>query len=266
VKHPSLAVRNLVAGYGRREIVAISDLSFSSGTITALVGPNAAGKSTLIRALAGALKPIRGTVTLDGVDVHRMPAADRARRLAYLSQQSDDQFAFTVRELVTLGSEANRVAGRTAVVRTAQAIDWLDLARIADRDLLSLSGGERQRAGIARALAQETSLLLLDEPTAHLDLRHQAALMEALRHVARNSDATVILVLHDLNLAGAFADRILLLASGAIAADGPPIDVFNPSVIEAVYQTKVVQVGTVTGQNHFIHIEPQVVNPADPLV
>jgi len=261
-----LRAENLIVGYGRRDVVDIHELAFLPGTVTSLIGPNAAGKSTLVRALAGALKPRSGSVTINGQDIHRMSASSRARRLAFVSQQSEEQFAFTVRELVTLGARANAAASRPTGERITAALDQLDLAPIADRDLLGLSGGERQRAGLARALAQETDVLILDEPTAHLDLRHQSALLTAVRAAASDHGVAVILVLHDLNLAGAFSNRLILLANGRIVADAEPSEVLTLDTIESAYQTKVQQLKAATGVNPYIHLDTKSGKSIDPLV
>ena len=256
VKHfTPLAGADLVVGYPRRDVVRIDTLRFEAGEVTALIGPNAAGKSTLIRCLAGALPPRSGTVTLNGSSIYRISARTRAQGLAYVSQQSGDQFAFTVEELVRLGASANPHAPGSDDERVRRALDRMDLAALARRDLARLSGGEQQRAAIARALAQSTPVLLLDEPAAHLDLRHQAALMEAVRAAAREGGATVLIVLHDLNLAGAYADRLLLMNGGRIVADGPPRAVLDNPALGAAYQTDVLTLRDEAG-NPYIHVAP----------
>jgi iron complex transport system ATP-binding protein len=257
-----LEANNLLIGYPRRDVVDIPNISINSGLVTALLGPNAAGKSTLIRCLAGALKPKRGDVLLDGENLHRMSARTLAQKLAFVGQENSELFAFTVRELVMLGAEVNSNAKKSASDRAEAAMASMDLNDLAERNLLQLSGGERQRAAIARALAQQTPYIFLDEPTAHLDLRHQAALMNALQDEARTRNVAILIVLHDLNLAAAFADRLILLADGKIAADGPPTHVIDCEIIQSVYRTTDVSViGTWThitpapGKN--VRISPQ---------
>jgi iron complex transport system ATP-binding protein len=222
MKHSSaLTAEGLSAGYARRDIVDIPALTLRAGEVAVLLGPNAAGKSTLL---------------------YRISARARASHLAFVGQEAQEGFAFTVRELVALGAEAHEVRGRPASARIENALAQMEITELAARDLLHLSGGERQRAAIARALAQETALLLLDEPTAHLDLRHQAALMDAARRAARDRGAAVLIVLHDLNLASAYADRLILLAEGRLAADGPPSAVLTQETIARVYRTSAFEI------------------------
>lgn len=243
----SLEAENIVVRFGRREAVRNANCSVTPGTLTALIGPNGSGKSTLVRGLAGALAPQAGTVRLDGDDLLRLRPAVRAAHMAFVPQSSPVGFDFTVRELVQLGANAAR-AGRadaTAALarerledRVARALAALDLSHLAARSLLTLSGGEQQRAAIARAFAQDTPYLLLDEPTAHLDLRHQSAVLELLRRFAHDEGRGVLVVLHDLNLAAA-ADTLVLLDQGRVVARGTPSDVLTATRLGSVYQTNV---------------------------
>jgi iron complex transport system ATP-binding protein len=209
-----------------------------SGEIVAVVGPNGAGKSTLLRVLAGLLRPTAGAVALDGQDVATLSRSAVARRIAVVPQIFDTLFPFTVREVVALGRTARLGPfGRASaedVAAVDRAIVELELEPLASRRIDRLSGGERQRAVLAMALAQETAVLLLDEPTVHLDPGHQLATLELLRELATRRDLAVCAVLHDLNLASAFASRIVVLADGRIVREGPP-----PQVLEANLITKV---------------------------
>lgn len=205
------------------------------GRITALLGPNGSGKSTLVRCLARAHKPLAGRVSVDGRDLYsEFSAREAARLVSYVGQENPMPFAFTVDELVRIGADAGGAA--KARERVAAAVGAMELERLRTRSVVALSGGERQRASIARALAQGADFLLLDEPTAHLDLRHQAALMTAARDAARQGRG-VLLVLHDPNLAAANADQVLLMRDGRVAATGSPAVALTAENLAAVYQT-----------------------------
>ncbi len=235
----TLAATGVTAAYGPR--VVLRDCSFAIGTgeIVAVVGPNGAGKSTLLRVLAGLLKPSAGAVALDGQNVRTMSRSALARRIAVVPQIFDTLFPFTVREVVALGRTARLGAfGRASagdLAAVERAIGELELGSLASRRIDQLSGGERQRAVLAMALAQETDVLLLDEPTVHLDPGHQLATLALLRELGSRRQLAVCAVLHDLNLASAFASRIVALADGSIVRDGTPLEVLHPDLIRAVF-------------------------------
>ena len=223
------------------EPFAIRELSASlaEGEIFGVIGPNASGKTTLIRLLSRVLLPVRGEILLAGHPLRTLPRAAVARDIAVVPQDVPQGFPYTVEELVLMGRypHAPRRLFETAedrdhAGRAMTATGTLDLrsARL-DR----LSGGERQRVVLARALAQDPRLLVLDEPTAHLDLRHQVECVGLLRRLNRDSGLTVVLVSHDLNLAAEVCDRLLLLDRGALAALGVPAAVLRPATLEAVY-------------------------------
>jgi iron complex transport system ATP-binding protein len=210
-----------------------------SGEVVAVVGPNGAGKSTLLRVLAGLLRPAAGSVALDGIDLATFSRATLARRVAVVPQIFDTLFPFTVREVVALGRTARLGPfGRASaddVAAVHRAIDELELGPLASRRIDRLSGGERQRAVLAMALAQETEVLLLDEPTVHLDPGHQLATLELLRELARRRQLAVCAVLHDLNLASTFGSRIVALAEGRVVRDGTPLEVIRADLVNAVF-------------------------------
>lgn len=233
----TLEARDVSAGYRLAPVLHDVACRIERGRLAALVGPNGSGKSTLLRCLARALPPGRGSVLLDGENLYALSPRRAAARLAYVPQDHPVGFAFTPGELAALGAEANPREG--SAERTRQALGDLDLEPLAGRSLLTLSGGERQRAFAARALAQDADFLLFDEPTAHLDLRHQQQLLQRLRRAARDENRAVLLVLHDLNLAARWADDVLLLREGRIVAAGEPIAVLTPERLRAVYQTSV---------------------------
>ena len=233
-----LAARGLVAGYGTRRVLRGIDLELAPGTLIALVGPNGAGKSTLLRVLAGLLRPTAGNVRLDGRDVATIPRRELAGRIAVVPQSFDTLFPFTVREIVSLGRSARLSLFSRPTPADAQAVERalgeLDLGALAGRRMDSLSGGERQRAVLAMALAQETDVLLLDEPTVHLDPGHQRSTVLLVRDLARVRGLVLITVLHDLNLA-ALADRIIALADGLVGADGRPDEVLAAGPVERIF-------------------------------
>lgn len=223
----------------RREILSDASIEVRAGEVHALVGPNGAGKSTLFGVIAGDIAPTTGVVELDGAPLGRLRAKDLARRRAVLLQQNAVSFPFTVAQLVEMG--------RAPWARTAQAADDetaiaeamadTDVASIAARGIPSLSGGERARVALARVIAQRTDIVLLDEPTAALDLRHQEDVLALARRRAR-AGAAVAVVVHDLNAAFS-ADRVTLLAQGRVVAGGAPPDVLTAGRIEDVYHQAV---------------------------
>ncbi|MBC7082076.1 MAG: heme ABC transporter ATP-binding protein [Firmicutes bacterium] len=214
-------------------------LSVSGGELVGVLGPNGSGKTTLLRARAGALRPISGKVTLDGRDIHRMSARAVARRLAVVPQNGYTPFSFSVKDIVLMGRWAHlgRFAGETRrdIEAAARAMEATQVAHLAMRPITELSYGERQRVMVARALAQEPRILLLDEPTSHLDPRHQVEIMDLVWSLSRQDGLGVVAVLHDVNLAAQYCDRIVMLKGGRLAASGTPGEVITAQVIEEVY-------------------------------
>jgi len=235
----TLATTSVTASYGPRVVLRDCSFSVGSGEVVAVVGPNGAGKSTLLRVLAGLLRPAAGAVALDGHDLAAISRPALARRIAVVPQIFDTLFPFTVREVVALGRTARLGAfGRASADDLAavdRAIDELELGPLASRRIDRLSGGERQRAVLAMALAQESDVLLLDEPTVHLDPGHQLATLGLLRDLAARRRLAVCAVLHDLNLASTFASRIVVIAEGRLVREGTPLDVLDAQLVEAVF-------------------------------
>ncbi len=219
------------------------DLSIDAGELIAIVGPNGAGKSTLLRLLSGDLRPTSGAVQLRGKDLSGYPARELAMRRAMLAQHVNVSFPFTVEEVVWMGAGEFERARAAPFVESA--LREVGLQEFRSRTITTLSGGEQQRAHFARILVQlwgsEAShgpgILLLDEPTSSLDIRHQLDLANTARRCARNG-TTVIAILHDLNLAVRFADRIIVLHGGSIAADGAPMQVMQNAVIDRVFDVE----------------------------
>jgi len=227
------------AGYRGSEVLRGIDVAVRSGEVVAIVGPNGAGKSTLLRVLAGLLPPRAGSVTLDGRAVASLDRAQLARRIAVVPQVFDTLFPFTVREIVALGRTPwlgpFGTLGRDDTRAVTRALDDVDASALADRRIDRVSGGERQRAVLAMALAQEADVLLLDEPTVHLDPAHQRALLDVIVRLARDRGLIVLAVLHDLNLASAMATRFLVLRDGAIAFDGAPGEALTRPLLRDVF-------------------------------
>jgi iron complex transport system ATP-binding protein len=235
----TLSAAGVVAGYGSRTVLHGVDLDLEPGVLTAIIGPNGAGKSTLLRCLAGLLRPSGGRVLLDGHDLRGLDRGTIARRIAVVPQMSETIFPFTVREIVGLGRVARLgVLARVTALDTAavdRAIAELDLTGLATRRIDTLSGGERQRAVLAMALAQEPRVLLLDEPTVHLDPAHQRSALDHIRRLVQDRELTCVAVLHDLNLASAMCERVVVVDGGRVAADGDPTTVIDAPTIASVF-------------------------------
>lgn len=213
-----------------------------AGECVGIIGPNGSGKTTLLRLLAGVLRPGKGMVMFQGRSVSSYPRRQIAQQIAVVPQEEERQFGFTVREAVLMGRipylngwQREGAADWAAAERAMQAAG---VQHLADRRITHLSGGESQRVTLARALAQEPRVLLLDEPTAHLDVHYQAALLDAVADL-HAAGMTVVMTLHDLNLASLYCQRVLLLAGGRLLADGPPAEVFIPSILQAAYGPRV---------------------------
>lgn len=238
-EHPALAADTVTIGYTAHPVVERLSLTIAHGSVTALVGPNGSGKSTLLRGLARLLAISAGVMYLDGKALSTLPTSAVARQLAMLPQGPSTPPGLTVAELVEQGRYPHagplrmlRHQDHTAI-RDAMALT--DTAQFATRSLESLSGGERQRAWIALALAQDTPILLLDEPTTFLDIGHQLEVLELVRRLNRERDMTIVLVLHDLNQAAHYADRMMVLNQGQIIADGPPAMVMTSALLSQVF-------------------------------
>jgi iron complex transport system ATP-binding protein len=236
---PLLEVRDVDFGYGGRFRLAGVSFEVAAGEVLGVIGPNGSGKTTLVRLVSGVRAPQRGEIRLAGTSLARLSRRALARQVAVLPQEVTPGFALTVEELVLMGRHPHaegrffETAGDLERARAAMAL--AGVGELADQPLDALSGGERQRATLARALAQEPRLLLLDEPTSHLDLRHQREVVGLLRRLNRERGLTALLVSHDLNLAGEVADRLLLLAAGRVARTGTPAQVLDEAVLEAAY-------------------------------
>ncbi|MGY2065467.1 ABC transporter ATP-binding protein [Blastococcus sp. SYSU DS0619] len=231
-------VLDLSAAYGRTQVLDSVRFTVEAGGWLAVIGPNGSGKSTLLRSVLG-LHRSQGQVRIDGVPTTGMPRRDRARLLAYAPQLPVLPEGITTRDYVTLGRTPHRplLAAPRRVDReiVADVLQRLDLEPLADRLVVTLSGGEQQRAVLARALAQQPRVLLLDEPTAALDLGHAQQVLDLLDRLRRQDGLTVVSTLHDLTLAGQYADRLTLLAGGRVAAEGSPDEVLTAAALADHY-------------------------------
>jgi len=238
-----LSARDLTLQYEQRRVIEGLRTEIPEGKVTMIVGANGCGKSTLLRGLSRLLKPAAGAVTLDGKDIHSRPAKELARTLGLLPQHPTAPDGITVRDLVGRGryphqgffrnwshgdSSPHDLAVRHALEATATT-------ELADRNVDELSGGQRQRVWIAMALAQETDVLLLDEPTTYLDLAHQVEVLDLVTDLNRRRGTTVAIVLHDLNLAARYADHVIAMQDGAIVAEGSGSDVITEELVRAVF-------------------------------
>jgi iron complex transport system ATP-binding protein len=259
---PYLAARDIVFAYGRGAPV-LNGLSveIGRGRLVNILGPNGSGKTTLLRVLVGLLDPSAGEVLLAGVRLNECPRGALARRVAYVPQDTPAALGFTVLETVLMGRSPHTGAlGFEAPgdwLAAREALRMTETEPLAERRLDELSGGERQRVIIARALAQAPELILLDEPTAFLDIKHQHAIYGLLRRLVRQRRLTVLCVSHDLSLAAAYADDLVLMQAGRVAAAGRPADVLRPEVLSPVYETPIeVRTDEATGRPYVLPRPP----------
>ena len=235
----TLVAEELTLAYGERTVIEGLDLAVPAGRITAVVGANASGKSTLLRSMSRLLAPRAGRVLLDGRAVHRMPARELARTLGLLPQSPIAPEGITVSDLVGRGRHPHQGVfsrwSREDDAAVAAALEATSTTELAERAVDELSGGQRQRVWIAMALAQQTDLLLLDEPTTFLDVSHQIEVLDLLTDLNRVRGTTIVMVLHDLNLAARYADHLVALESGRIHAAGAPGDVLTEDCVRAVF-------------------------------
>ena len=234
-----LAAESVSLGYGADPVIDGVSLEVPDGLTTVIVGANGCGKSTLLRGMARLLKPISGQVVLDGKAVHKQPTRAVAKKLGLMPQSPVAPEGITVVDLVGRGRQPHRGAlqrwSPADDVAVAEALELTDTLDLADRVVDELSGGQRQRVWVAMALAQQTDLLLLDEPTTFLDVAHQIDLLDLLHGLRETRGTTIVMVLHDLNLAARYADHLIAMSSGRIAATGKPADVVTADRVESVF-------------------------------
>jgi len=240
-----LQLRAMSAGYERQHpILQELDFDLCPGVFLGLIGPNGSGKSTLIRAITGVIPFRTGEVLLDGVALNDLTRREIARFFAVLPQDTSCSFSFSVREIVSMGRHPHlgrfRGPGPDDALIVEDALARTDALDLAERSVLELSGGERQRVAIARALAQKPRVLLLDEPTSHLDLNHRIEILDLLHELNQEEGLTLLCVTHDLNEAAEYCDHILLLDQGRTRAFGAPAEVLTPEILQDAYGVDVI--------------------------
>lgn len=249
-----LEITALAAGYGDRAVVQGLDLQpLEAGRVTSLVGPNGAGKSTLLRAIAGLL-PARGSIRFDGQELNGLGFAQRARQVAYMPQTLPQDMALSVLETVIAALEASpsQQGSRHAAEQALAALERVGAADLALKRLDRLSGGQRQIAGLAQAIARRPRVLLLDEPTSALDLRHQLEVLTLARDYAREENAVVVLVLHDLQAAARASDHMVVLSQGAVRIEGAPGDALTAETLAEVWRVRARVENSADGSPHLL--------------
>lgn len=262
----ALVMDDVAFSYGRLPVISRMNLVVDEGTITGILGPNGSGKTTIVRLASAAIRPDAGRISVFGVNIADLPSRERARRVAVVPQETHPVFDFTVEEIVRMGRAPHLGwLGREKPKDRAVAIEAMercDVMHVAARSFRALSGGERQRVMLARALTQQARLLLLDEPTAFLDLKHRLTVYTLLRRLYRENGLTVVVVSHDINLAARYCDRLVLLRQGAVVADGTPGEVLRPEPIRAVYEVEVeVRTDPSSGRPFVIPLGPSAGEP-----
>jgi len=250
---PILETQDVSFAYGRALVLRSISFAIQPGEFVALMGPNGSGKTTLLKTLLGILRPLKGEVLIDGRPVDSYAPKQRARLIGYATQEPAFNFPLTVAELVSLGRYPHGMRLKPALQDEAaveEALRLTESTSLGDRKFTTLSGGERQKVLIARVLAQTTHLLLMDEPTSHLDLYFQLQVLETLKRICREKMASIVAVLHDLNLVSLFADKALLLKEGEPVAFGKVAEVVNEQSIKAIFGVDVT-VKSETGTNHY---------------
>ncbi|MDG4862630.1 ABC transporter ATP-binding protein [Streptomyces sp. T-3] len=264
-----LATQDLTLAYEDRTVVHDLDLAIPDGKVTVIVGPNACGKSTTLRALGRLLKPKKGSVLLDGTELTKLPTKKIAQQIGLLPQTPVAPEAITVADLVARGRQPHQHwwqqwsdDDERAVT---EAMERTDVSELAERSVDELSGGQRQRVWIAMALAQETDLLLLDEPTTYLDISHQVEVLDLVRQLNHDKGRTVVVVLHDLNQAARYADHLVAMKAGRIVAEGAPRDIVTADLVREVFGLDCVVVpDPVTGSPLIVPGAPWSAGPAEP--
>lgn len=264
----SFELQNLAFRFGRNQI--LKDVSFSvpEGAIVSLVGPNGSGKTTLLRCIVGALRHTRGRILIDGKPLAKNESSDLAKMIGYVPQFEDGGFPLTVFDAVLLGRKPyiNWNPSRRDLDVVSETLVSLGLGKFALREMNQLSGGEKQKVLIARAIANEPQLLVLDEPTSSLDLKHQVEILDIIAKLSRERNISVIMAMHDLNLATMYSSRLVMLKDGRVMGDAPPHDLLTVENIRILYGVEV----SVSRENGILHVflnrspkdrEPSEANP-----
>jgi iron complex transport system ATP-binding protein len=260
----NLRVENLSFQYTVRPVLQHISFEVQAGEFLSLIGPNGSGKTTLLRLIARLHTPSSGCVLLDGRPLSGYSHTEIARRIAYVPQEHPTAFPFTVMEVVLMGRSPHlhgvgfERPEDIAIAR--EMMDLTDIDHLANHPVTALSGGERQRAYLARALAQEASILLLDEPNTHLDIAHQLSIFTIIKHLISRKGLTVVSVSHDLNLTAIYSDRVLMLHRGEVAAHGTPDEVLTSQLISSIFETQVL-----VDRHPWNNVPRITVTPSDPM-
>jgi len=238
-----IEVKNLTWKYDKKTILSDINLSIARGTLTGIIGPNGSGKTTLLKNISSVLKPQRGSVFIEGKDILDYSARQLAQKMAFVPQNTNMDFDFTALDVVLMGRNPHlgrfQEESQEDIEIAQNAMRMTRTLEFQDRKITTLSGGERQRVIIARAIAQETDIILMDEPISNLDIRHQVDILNLIQDLVQNHGKTIITVLHDLNLAAHFCEEVLLLKNGRIYSKGTPKEVLTPDTVKDVYEIKV---------------------------
>jgi len=238
-----ILVNDLRFSYNGQEVIRGLNIEVACGSFVGILGPNGSGKTTLVKLITGVLKPSSGRIELKGESIVQWNPRRMGRTVAVVPQATHIAFPFTALEVVLMGRAPHlgglALEGNEDIAIAQSAMEMTDVWELRGRTMQEISGGEAQRVIVARALAQKPHILLLDEPTVHLDIKHQITVMELLKKLNREERLTVVIVSHDLNLIARYADRVVLLRRGAVHADGKPEEVFSASNIHAVYEASV---------------------------
>ena len=252
-----LKVKNVEFNYASVPVLKDVCIELSESEMLGVVGPNGAGKSTLIRCIDWILKPQRGSIVLDERDIKEMHGMELAKKIGYIPQSATQVFPATVFDTVLMGRRPH-IGWKSSEKDTEKVLETLQMLNIesfAMRDINELSGGQQQNVFIARALTQEPDVLLLDEPTSNLDIRHQLEVMDIIKNIVREKGISAIMAIHDLNLASRYADRIIMMNSGEIFSAGDPVSTLTPENIEHVYGVEV-RVHNQDGSPYIVPIRP----------
>lgn len=256
---PIIDVRNLEFSYGEKPVLNNINLSIDEGTFVSIIGPNGSGKTTLLKNMSGVLNPVSGNISFKGKEIRKYKKRELARHLAFVSQNTQVDFNFTVMDIVLMGRAPYMGPFESETVKDMEiaekVMSMTNIYELKNKKITEISGGERQRVIIACALAQTPEVILLDEPVSNLDIQHQVDVLGILKKLNRENNMTVVTVLHDLNLAAEFSDIIMLLKEGKMLYSGTPFEVITVSNIENAYKTSVFMTkNPVSGNPHIIPI------------
>ena len=252
-----IQVEKLSFSYDVKKVLKQVDMSIKKGSFFCIVGPNGSGKSTLLKVISAALKPEKGVVYFDGRDTNHMKNRSIAKMLSFVPQNTSLEFDFKVSDVVLMGRYPyiNKLKGETRedLKIAEKAMEYTNTTYLSDRSFMELSGGERQRVILAQALAQDTDILILDEPVSHLDLQHQVEIMNLIKKMCVDKKLTAITVLHDLNLASAYSDYIVMMKEGEVKRQGTPFETLNASNIKEIFDTDVYVSVSPVGNKPYIY-------------